>query len=75
MIEKNDLVEVTIKIPKGVLEFYKAVFAFEKCEDSLPEFLGTQITHNLEGHFNSDLETLLDYDQIAKAYGLSIKKH
>jgi hypothetical protein len=72
LIEKpQELVEVTVKLPRAVLEFFKAVFAFEQSDiKELDEWLGHEVTCQLEAHFNSNLESLIDQKQILKNYGL-----
>lgn len=70
MTETLELVEVTVKVPKPVIEFYKAVFAFEKTDESLSEYLGQEIVRQLQAHFNDNLESLLSVEEILKNYGL-----
>jgi hypothetical protein len=71
LTEKPELVEVVVKVPKPVIEFYKALFAFEKTEKSLPEYLGLELCRELEGHFDDDLLSILSLEELLKNYGLN----
>ncbi len=69
-LEQVELVEVTVKIPRPVLEFYKALLAFEKSKDPLEELLVYQIIWSLQTDFGNRLETLLNVKSILEGYGL-----
>lgn len=72
MIEDpTGLVEVTVKLPRAVIEFYKAVFAFEQRDiGELAEYLGDEICKQLDAHFDSNLDSLIDVEAVLSNYGL-----
>ena len=64
-------IEVIIKLPRAIYDFYQAILILEKQNlNNLPKYLGLEIIKSLEGHFDSDLEYLIDLENIIKNYNL-----
>jgi hypothetical protein len=68
---RSELVSVTVKLPKEILDFYMALLTFTRSKYPLDEFLGYQIVATLEGDANSSFESLIDPKEIIKKYGIT----
>lgn len=65
MSEKTDYVEVSVRLPKPMYQFYKGLTTFLK-EESLESFLTNIIAQEVD-HLLDDTTTL---DPIIKRYGI-----
>lgn len=76
MTKQTELVEVTVKIPKNVLEFYQALFQFTRSKEPLEKFLGHQIVWALDSDlYDAALDSLVDVAGLVKQYGLKTVQH
>jgi len=66
----SELVEAKVKVPKKILDFYKAMFEICRYKEqmSFEEFLGEQILIAVDGHKNN---ALAEFSQrIMEIFGL-----
>ena len=70
VIKDIEQIECSVLVPKRLFEFLKAVHTFGKYQDTLEEFLGSQIVFAIQGDLANNLESLLDMEELAKDYDL-----
>jgi hypothetical protein len=66
-MEKNEYVEITVKIPKGINDFLQAigVKVKEYLEESIPEIFGSHLEV-----FNDSADVFIDVEKLIKEHRL-----
>ena len=64
--------EITIKLPKPVLNFYRALLQFTKENITLEQLLVNDIISMLDAHLDTCLTDLIDPKTVKEAYDLAI---
>lgn len=64
------MIEVKVSVQNEVYDFLTALYSFSKMREPFEEWLGSKIAQSVQGDLGSNLESVLDMNQLISRYSL-----